>query len=117
MIIRRYCTPSSTLKFTRIGGYVFLYSTMSDVQVENLSLKYDSAAPTSTQDSNKQSKSFWLGKAPIQVPNVLDPDDALMKRFQSALKEHLLRLANKLSEEILDLVRKILICNMFYIFL
>ncbi|XP_047359274.1 coiled-coil domain-containing protein 40 isoform X1 [Vespa velutina] len=76
---------------------------MSDAQVENLSLKYDSSTPNSTHDSNKLSKSFWLGKASVQIPNVLDPDDALMKRFQNALKEHLLRLANKLSEEILDL--------------
>nr|XP_012143520.1 PREDICTED: coiled-coil domain-containing protein 40-like [Megachile rotundata] len=35
--------------------------------------------------------------------NVLDPDDRLMKKFQTTLHTHLSRLNNKLSEEILDL--------------
>lgn len=37
---------------------------------------------------------------------VLDPDDPLMKRFQDALNEHLLRVDNKLSQEILEMVIK-----------
>lgn len=37
--------------------------------------------------------------------NVLDPDDKLMKKFQTTLHTHLLRVNNKLSEEILNLVR------------
>ncbi|KAI4488967.1 hypothetical protein M0804_004465 [Polistes exclamans] len=77
---------------------------MCETEVQNLSsLKYDSSTLNPVENSNKLSKSFWIGKASVQVPNVIDPDDALMKRFQSALKEHLLRLNNKLSEEILDL--------------
>ncbi|KAI4501390.1 hypothetical protein M0802_003267 [Mischocyttarus mexicanus] len=77
---------------------------MCEAQVQNLSsFKYDSSTLNSVENSNKPFKSFWLRKASVQVPNVIDPDDALMKRFQSALKEHLIRLNNKLSEEILDL--------------
>ncbi|XP_015177940.1 PREDICTED: coiled-coil domain-containing protein 40 isoform X1 [Polistes dominula] len=78
---------------------------MCETEVQNLSssLKYDSSTFNQIENSKKLSKSFWLGKASVQAPNVIDPDDALMKRFQSALKEHLLRLNNKLSEEILDL--------------
>ncbi|XP_043504867.1 coiled-coil domain-containing protein 40 isoform X1 [Polistes fuscatus] len=77
---------------------------MCETEVQNLSsLKYDSSTLNPVENSNKLSKSFWIGKASVPVPNVIDPDDALMKRFQSALKEHLLRLNNKLSEEILDL--------------
>ncbi|XP_017878260.1 coiled-coil domain-containing protein 40-like [Ceratina calcarata] len=35
--------------------------------------------------------------------NVLDPDDKLMQRFQKTLREHLLNVNNRLSEEILNL--------------
>ncbi|KAK2586864.1 hypothetical protein KPH14_009802 [Odynerus spinipes] len=78
---------------------------MCDAQVENISsLKHDlSKTDTIDNADGEPSKSFWLRKAPAQVPTVLDPDDALMKRFQNVLKEHLLRLNNNLSEEILDL--------------
>lgn len=39
-----------------------------------------------------------------QMPTVLDPDDSLMKKFQNALREHLIRVDNRLNSEILDLV-------------
>ncbi|EFN87547.1 Coiled-coil domain-containing protein 40 [Harpegnathos saltator] len=39
----------------------------------------------------------------MQVPNVLDPDDSLMKKFQDALREHLTRVDKKLNDEILEL--------------
>lgn len=35
---------------------------------------------------------------------VLDPDDPLMKRFQETLRAHLMKINNKLTEEINELV-------------
>jgi hypothetical protein len=36
--------------------------------------------------------------------NVLDPDDSLMKKFQDALRAHLIRVDDRLSSEISELV-------------
>ncbi|XP_058799375.1 coiled-coil domain-containing protein 40 [Phymastichus coffea] len=44
----------------------------------------------------------WISNVDENL-KILDPDDPLMKRFQDALKSHLLRIDNKLSEEIREL--------------
>jgi len=45
------------------------------------------------------------GSAPDQmVTDVLDPDDSLMKKFQDALRTHLIRVDDRLSSEISELV-------------
>jgi hypothetical protein len=46
-------------------------------------------------------------------PEVLHPDHPLMKNFQAALKDHLQRQYNRLSEEIIELVSPITICIVF----
>ncbi|EZA53658.1 Coiled-coil domain-containing protein [Ooceraea biroi] len=58
----------------------------------------------------KRSKNLWTdAKQPgeMEVPNVLDPDDSLMKRFQDALREHLVRVDGRLSSEISELEAQI----------
>lgn len=40
--------------------------------------------------------------------NVLNPDDKLMEKFQKTLHAHLSRVDNRLTEDILELVRNIL---------
>lgn len=67
-------------------------------------------ADSMEQSGTKLKKKLWIQEKimdtkSLNVPNVLDPDDSLMKRFQNALREHLIRVDNKLSSEILDLVR------------
>lgn len=56
------------------------------------------------QPGMRLTKKMWTDTKPLTVPNVLDPDDSLMKKFQNALREHLVRVDNKLNSEILDLV-------------
>lgn len=56
------------------------------------------------QPENKFTKKVWVDTKPNVLPNVLDPDDSLMKKFQNALREHLTRVDKKLSDEILELV-------------
>lgn len=56
------------------------------------------------QSETKLPKKLWVDTKPTQVPNVLNPDDSLMKKFQDALREHLTRVDKKLSDEILELV-------------
>lgn len=51
----------------------------------------------------KVSKQAWLDETPSQL-KILDPNDPIMKRFQDALRAHLTRIDNKLSEEIHELV-------------
>lgn len=38
------------------------------------------------------------------MPNVLNPDDVLMQRFQKTLGEHLTRVIDRISGQIVDLV-------------
>lgn len=57
------------------------------------------------QLETKFKKKLWIDTKSLNVPNVLDPDDSLMKKFQNALREHLVRVDNKLSSEILEFVR------------
>lgn len=47
---------------------------------------------------------FWLRQGEDDEPEVLEPDHPLMLRFQAALKNHLQRQYNRLTEEILELV-------------
>lgn len=56
------------------------------------------------QSGLKVTKKLWVDTKSLNVPNVLDPDDSLMKKFQNALREHLVRVDNKLNSEILELV-------------
>lgn len=53
----------------------------------------------------KLTRKLWIEptKSP-EMPNVLDPNDSLMKKFQDALREHLSRVDKKLSDEILEFV-------------
>lgn len=60
------------------------------------------------QPGTRLEKKLWINTKSLNVPNVLDPDDSLMKKFQYALREHLVRVDNKLSSEILELVRILL---------
>lgn len=60
------------------------------------------------QPGTRFKKKLWIDPKSLNVPNVLDPDDSLMKKFQNALQEHLVRVDNKLSSEILELVRILL---------
>jgi hypothetical protein len=46
---------------------------------------------------------LWLRQGEDE-PEVLEPDHPLMLRFQAALKSHLQRQYNRLTEEILELV-------------
>ncbi|XP_016844861.1 coiled-coil domain-containing protein 40-like isoform X2 [Nasonia vitripennis] len=48
-------------------------------------------------------KQQWMTDVDENQFKILDPDDPLMKRFQDALKSHLLRIDNKLSDEISEL--------------
>ncbi|XP_072750930.1 coiled-coil domain-containing protein 40 isoform X2 [Anoplolepis gracilipes] len=59
------------------------------------------------QSGTKLKKKLWIDTKSLNVPNVLDPDDSLMKKFQNALREHLVHVDNKLSREILELEVKI----------
>lgn len=48
-------------------------------------------------------------------PQVLQPDNPLMIRFQAALKAHLTRQSRKLEEEIIGLVGRVVLCFLFFI--
>lgn len=50
-------------------------------------------------------KQQWVTDVDEEKFKILDPDDPLMKRFQDALKSHLRRIDNKLTDEISELVR------------
>lgn len=63
-----------------------------------------SPANNMEQSETKVMKKVWIDTKSLNVPNVLDPDDSLMKKFQSALREHLIRVDNRLNSEILELV-------------
>lgn len=47
---------------------------------------------------------LWRCQGESDEPEVLEPEHPLMKRFQAALKNHLHRQYNRLTEEILELV-------------
>lgn len=55
------------------------------------------------QSGTRIKKKLWIDTKSLNVPNVLDPDDSLMKKFQNALRDHLVRVDNKLNDEILEL--------------
>jgi len=56
------------------------------------------------QPGTKVTNKIWIDTKSLNVPNVLDPDDSLMKKFQNALRDHLVRVDNKLNSEIVELV-------------
>lgn len=67
----------------------------------------DPSVPSPDTDNNIEQAETEVTKMlteSLNVPNVLDPDDSLMKKFQNALREHLIRVDNKLNSEILELV-------------
>lgn len=63
-------------------------------------------SPNISQDEEiyKLIKDNWNEDKPAESLKVLDPDDPLMKRFQEALKAHLVKINKNLSEEINELV-------------
>lgn len=64
----------------------------------------DTANNMELPGSQQVTRKFWIDTKSLNVPDVLDPDDSLMKKFQNALREHLVRVNNKLNSEILELV-------------
>ncbi|KYQ57453.1 Coiled-coil domain-containing protein 40 [Trachymyrmex zeteki] len=63
----------------------------------------DTANNMELPGSQQVTRKFWIDTKSLNVPDVLDPDDSLMKKFQNALREHLVRVNNKLNSEILEL--------------
>lgn len=70
----------------------------------------DDAFKTNDTEREKKTTSWVDANSPMEITNVLHPDDSLMKKFQDALRDHLLRIDDKLNSEISDLVS---ICNFF----
>ncbi|KYN21225.1 PREDICTED: coiled-coil domain-containing protein 40 [Trachymyrmex cornetzi] len=66
-------------------------------------LSPDTANNMELPGSQQVTRKFWIDTKSLNVPDVLDPDDSLMKKFQNALREHLVRVDNKLNSEILEL--------------
>lgn len=56
------------------------------------------------ENSSLPMRQKWMANVDEDNFQILDPDDPLMKRFQDALKSHLSRIDNRLSEEIHELV-------------
>lgn len=83
----------------------------SEIKEERYSTKdeRDDYPKDSTLESGGYSyspkKQQWMTDEDEEKFKILDPDDPLMKRFQDALKSHLLRIDNKLADEISELVR------------
>ncbi|KYN30494.1 Coiled-coil domain-containing protein 40 [Trachymyrmex septentrionalis] len=63
----------------------------------------DTANKMELPGSPQVARKFWIDTKSLNVPDVLDPDDSLMTKFQNALREHLIRVDNKLNSEILEL--------------
>lgn len=82
-------------------------NTLTESSTLNISVDNEFNADSIQQPETKFKK-LWIDTKSLNVPNVLDPDDTLMKKFQNALREHLVRVDNKLSSEILELVRILL---------
>lgn len=59
---------------------------------------------TEQSELSKITKTMRIDTKPLQIPDVLDPDDILMKKFQDALRDHLSRVDHKLTSEISELV-------------
>lgn len=84
----------------------------------NTLIESDASVPSSVTANNmeqpgtKVMKKLWVDTKSLDVPNVLDPDDSLMKKFQNALREHLIRADNRLNSEILELVRILIFLNL-----
>ncbi|TGZ48143.1 coiled-coil domain-containing protein 40 [Temnothorax longispinosus] len=76
---------------------------MNTLTVSDASAPSPDTAKNMEQPGTKVMKKLWIDTKSLDVPNVLNPDDFLMKKFQSALREHLTRVDNKLNSEILEL--------------
>ncbi|KAG5322340.1 CCD40 protein, partial [Pseudoatta argentina] len=63
----------------------------------------DTANNMELPGNQQTTRKFWIDTKSLNLPDVLDPDDPLMQKFQNALREHLLRIDNKLNSEILEL--------------
>jgi hypothetical protein len=74
-----------------------------DVDDQNPRLVHGDEVLTREQNS-ATSGLLWRRQGEGNEPEVLEPDHPLMKRFQAALKNHLQRQYNRLTEEILELV-------------
>lgn len=68
-------------------------STMEDLQTDD-----------EQEDSSSDHEALTISHNTNHEPQVLQPDNPLMIRFQAALKAHLTRQRNKLEEEIIGLV-------------
>ena len=64
----------------------------------------DTANNMEPPESQQVTRKFWIDTKSLNVPDVMDPDNPLMTKFQNALREHLIRIDNKLNSEILELV-------------
>lgn len=78
----------------------------SNKVIDELDCELDCTCKTGSEDEPREEE---IMKTSFYDENgdkfhILHPDDALMKRFQDALKAHLLRLDDKLDEEIREIV-------------
>ena len=76
----------------------------SNYSIQNDKSNDESNSLEIEDESRNTKKVFSFKQTDGNEFNILHPDDPLMQRFQDALKAHLLRMNNKLSEEIRDLV-------------
>lgn len=77
-------------------------STMEDLQTDD-----------EMEESSSDHDVLRMPHNNYREPQVLQPDNPLMIRFQAALKAHLTRQSNKLEEEIIGLVGVVL-CILFF---
>lgn len=88
----------SRFAFQRVGNY----DNGEDVDDQNPRLDHGDNVLTHEQNSATPGQ-LWRRQEDDE-PEVLEPDHPLMLRFQAALKNHLQRQYNRLTEEILELV-------------
>lgn len=79
------------------------YENDEDVDDQNPRLDHGDNILTREQNSATPGQT-WHRQGQDDEPEVLEPDHPLMLRFQAALKSHLQRQYNRLTEEILELV-------------
>lgn len=77
----------------------------NDEDVVDQNPQWDHSDDVLTRVQNSATPSLlWRHQGEGEEPEVLEPDHPLMLRFQAALKNHLQRQYNRLTEEILELV-------------
>lgn len=89
----------SRFVFQRAGNY----ENHEDVDDQNPRLDHGDNVLTREQNSATPGQ-IWRRQGEDDEPEVLEPDHPLMLRFQAALKNHLQRQYNRLTEEILEIV-------------